>query len=123
MFSSSDMLYRALHMISTQRYRLPVRRYIVDLFTQEFDEDLMARLSDSAKRLKASPSYKPPKTDTIRMSVFGRLGKSRRAAESDESDMEDAIDTPAALTTAPQPNHKPLALRPKVHIVGFDVTV
>ncbi|KAF4617458.1 hypothetical protein D9613_006099 [Agrocybe pediades] len=119
-FSSPEMFYRALHIMSTQRYRLPVRRYIMELFNQELNQDLVVALKDVATRLKASPSYKPPRTDTIRMSVFGRLGNSRRPSESDESDEDNGLDTPP-------PQVKPAADRPAINlqplkkIVGFEV--
>ncbi|CAA7271328.1 unnamed protein product [Cyclocybe aegerita] len=117
-FSSPEMFYRALHIMSTQRYRLPVRRYIVELFNQEMNAELVVALNEAASRVKASPSYKPPRTDTIRMSVFGRLGKSRRPSESDESDAEDGLDTPSAQDK--QPAEKPaINLQPLKKIVGF----
>lgn len=114
------MLYRALHIMSTQRYRLPVRRYIVELFHQEMNQELVNALSNVAKRLKASPSYKPPRTDTIRMSVFGRVGKSRRPSESDESE-DDGMGTPAMAPNAAV--EQPIInLQPLKKIVGFSVS-
>jgi len=106
-------------MTSTQRYRLPVRRYIVELFHQEMNQELVKALNDAAKRLKASPSYKPPPTDTIRMSVFGRVGKSRRPSESDESE-DDGMGTPAVAPTAAV-EQLTINLQPLKKIVGFAV--
>jgi len=117
-FSSPDMLYRALHIMSTQRYRLPVRRYIVELFNQELNQDLVGALNDAAQRLKPSASYRPPRTDTIRMSVFGRLGKSRRQSESDESDEDSGVDTPPAQAK-PVAEQRTINLQPLKKIVGF----
>ncbi|TFK40828.1 Rapamycin-insensitive companion of mTOR, N-term-domain-containing protein [Crucibulum laeve] len=89
-FSSLEMFYRALHIISTQRYRLTVRRYILELFNVELNPEVVTKLSEYATGLKASPTYKSPKTDAVaRMSMFGRLGRNRRPSESDESDEED----------------------------------
>ena len=105
-------------MISTQRYRLPVRRYIVDLFNQELGQELVNALNDARNRLKASPSYKPPRTDSLRMSVFGRLGKPRRASESDESDEEGDLDTPA-VQAAPIKEQPTITLQPLNKVVGF----
>ncbi|KAF8195553.1 Rapamycin-insensitive companion of mTOR, N-term-domain-containing protein [Pholiota molesta] len=119
-FISPEMFYRALHIMSTQRYRLPVRRYIVELFNQEMNEDLASALNDAAVRLKASPSYKPPRTDTIRMSIFGRLGKSRRQSESDESDEDDGLGTPPA-EVKPVVEQPTINLQPLKKIVGFAV--
>ena len=107
-------------MISTQRYRLPVRRYIVDLFNQELDQELVNALNDARSRLKASPSYKPPRTDSLRMSVFGRLGKPRRASESDESDEDGDLDTPAVQTAAIK-EEPTITLQPLKKVVGFQV--
>lgn len=106
--------------MSTQRYRLPVRRYIVELFNQEMNEDLVAALADAAKRLKPSPSYKPPRTDTIRMSVFGRVGKSRAQSESDESDEDDDIGA-APAQAKPAVEQPTINLQPLQKIVGFSV--
>ena len=51
-FSSPRMFFRALHTISTQKYRLPVRRYILDLFTVELDADVVRQLTESAVALQ-----------------------------------------------------------------------
>ena len=120
LFTSPDMFYRALHMISTQRYRLPVRRYIIDLFNQDLNQELVNALNDAQSRLKASASYKPPRTDTLRMSVFGRLGKPRRTSESDESDEDGDLDTPA-VQTAPIKEQPTITLQPLKRIIGFAV--
>ncbi|KAF9475644.1 hypothetical protein BDN70DRAFT_883456 [Pholiota conissans] len=119
-FASPEMFYRALHIMSTQRYRLPVRRYIVELFNQEMNEDLVCALNEAAARLKASPSYKPPRMDTIRMSVFGRIGKSRRQAESDESDEDDERGIPPE-EVKPAVEQPSMSLQPLNKIVGFAV--
>ena len=106
--------------MSTQRYRLPVRHYIVELFNQELNQDLVNALNEVAKRLKPSPTYKPPLTDVIRMSVFGRLGKSRRQSESDESDEDDGLGTPPAQTK-PVVEQPTITLQPQKKIIGFAV--
>ncbi|KAH6907986.1 Rapamycin-insensitive companion of mTOR, N-term-domain-containing protein [Coprinopsis sp. MPI-PUGE-AT-0042] len=76
-FHSPEMLYRALHIISTQRYRFPVRRYIMDLFNVELNPQLSASLNTAAQKLKVSPSQRPPKVDTLRLSVLPALLFSR----------------------------------------------
>ncbi|EDR13794.1 uncharacterized protein LACBIDRAFT_309182 [Laccaria bicolor S238N-H82] len=117
-FTSPQMLYRAFHIISTQRYRLPVRRYILDLFNLELNPQLVNALNTAADDLKAPPTYKPPRTDSIRLSVFGRVGKSRRTSESDESDEEDAQNIPAHQNKLP--DERPiLSLRPVSRVIGF----
>ena len=52
-WSSPQMFYRALHTISTQKFRLPVRRYIFDLFSIELDADVVRQLAESAVALRA----------------------------------------------------------------------
>ena len=52
-FTSPSMFYRALHTISTQKYRMPVRRYIFDLFNVDLDADFVRKLSDCAISLRA----------------------------------------------------------------------
>jgi large subunit ribosomal protein L17e len=117
-FLSPLTFYRALHTISTQRYRLPVRRYILDLFNIELDTDVVKSLTDCAKSLRAPPSYKQLKSPSTRVvSMFGRLGRSRRASDSDDDD--DASDTAENDTIVI--DEKPVvALRPVSRIIGFD---
>lgn len=112
------MLYRALHIISTQRYRLPVRRYILDLFNLELNPQLVIALNTAADDLRAPPTYKPPRTDSIRMSVFGRIA--RHPSESDESDEEDAQNIPTNQNKLP--DERPiLSLRPVSRVIGFAI--
>jgi rapamycin-insensitive companion of mTOR len=118
-FQSPEMLYRALHIISTQRYRFPVRRYIMDLFNVELNPQLSASLDTAAQKLKVSPSQRLPKVDTLRLSVFGRMAP-RRETESDESDGDDDIDSPQARTAVPKKDDQPpISLEPRRRIVGF----
>ncbi|KAJ7459908.1 Rapamycin-insensitive companion of mTOR, N-term-domain-containing protein [Mycena latifolia] len=106
-FSSPTMFFRALHTVSTQRYRLPVRRYIMDLFTIELDAEVVAALSESANALKAHPSFKPSK-ESNRVSMFGPLGRPRRSSESDDDE-------------APTGEQPVISLRPVNRTVGFDI--
>jgi rapamycin-insensitive companion of mTOR len=115
-FSSASACYRALHIISTQRYRLPVRRYILDLFTIELSVDVAHTLSECAITLQAPPSFKPPNASSSRVSIFGRLGRSRRPSESDEDEGElDAIEGQAIVTR----ERPAISLRPVNVITGF----
>ena len=75
-------------MLSTQRYRLPVRRYILDLFSLDLDLQSVLSLEKSAQKLKVDPSYKPPSATIARMSMIGRLTKTRRPSESESSEDE-----------------------------------
>jgi rapamycin-insensitive companion of mTOR len=44
-FSSVLLFHRALHAMSTRRYRFPVRRYIIELFDIKLDENILAELA------------------------------------------------------------------------------
>jgi rapamycin-insensitive companion of mTOR len=113
------MLLRALHLISTQRYRLPVRRYIIDLFNLELTPELVTTLKECLESLKAHPPFQPSKSDASRLSIFGRIGRTRRSSESDDEDDElDAAATPTML-----PSDQPvITLQPVTKIVGFDIS-
>lgn len=81
------------------------------------DQDLVNALNAATTKLHASPSYKPPKTDTFRISVFS--SKSRIISESDESDEDDGRDT--TLAKAKPPEDLPsINLQPLNKIIGFD---
>ena len=113
-FSSPVMFFRVLHIISTSRYRLPVRRYIMDLFNVDLDAQVVATIVECGKTLKASPSYRLPQSDlNRRLSMFGRT---RNPEESDEDDEDDEEPPPLPNTRKEQP---PLNLRPMSRIVGF----
>jgi rapamycin-insensitive companion of mTOR len=112
-FNSRSMFFRALHTISTQRYRLPVRRYILGLFNVDLDYDVVQSLTDYAKSLRAPLSFKPLKSPGSRVvSIFGHLGHSHRTSESDEDelDVEDK-----------KFEHPVISLRPQSTIVGFAI--
>ncbi|KAF7968454.1 hypothetical protein HWV62_30535 [Athelia sp. TMB] len=115
-FSSVSTFYRALHIISTQRYRLPVRRYILDLFTIEMDSDVAKSLADYAKTLRAPPSFKPTSPSDRVVSMFGRLARSRNDSESDS----DASDGTAELDGLAIKEKPVITLRPVSRIIGFD---
>lgn len=118
-FSSPAMFFRALHIISTQRYRLPVRRYILDLFSTDLDANTVETLTECAKTLKAPPSFKPSKSENSRViSMFGRLGRSRRASESDEEG--DELDPPEDQNIVVE-DLPVFSLQPVSHIVGFAI--
>ncbi|KAJ7675763.1 Rapamycin-insensitive companion of mTOR, N-term-domain-containing protein [Mycena polygramma] len=117
-FASPAMFFRALHTVSTQRYRLPVRRYILDLFTIELDADVVAALTEAAKSLKAHPSFKPAK-ESNRVSMFGPLGRPRRSSESDDEGEMDVDDEPSQPPAGEQ--QPVISLRPVHRTIGFDV--
>ncbi len=115
------MFYRALHLLSTQRYRLPVRRYIVDLFNLDLSPEVVAALERSAQSLKADPSNKPPDSTVTRMSIFGRIGRARRPSESESSEDGDAVAGGNAANGPPRDQGPVLKLKPVKKTVGFDV--
>ncbi len=139
-FSSPSMFYRALHTISTQKYRLPVRRYIFDLFNIELDADVVRQLSECAISLRAPqaaqepaepvpvqepppaqepeppapppPQERPKQRDTVQ---FRRRPVRQHVSESEEeeSDVEEK-EVAAKKRRAPV-----MSLRPKSRIIGF----
>lgn len=123
LFSSPDMLYRALHTMSTQRYRLPVRRYILEIFSVNLDADLVVALQQSAYKLKPHPSAQPLKPAIVnRMSMFGRLGRSRRHSDDESGEdvsEDDEVETGHNAYREYQP--PTLNLQPLQRIIGFDI--
>ncbi|KAJ4465087.1 Rapamycin-insensitive companion of mTOR, N-term-domain-containing protein [Lentinula lateritia] len=116
-FTSPAMLYRVFHTISTSRYRLPVRRYIMDLFNIELDEEVVAAMVEASKKFKANPLHPPPKTDlNRRLSMFGNLGR-RTSVSDDEDDDEMNEDSSPVLPKREEPA---FALRPVHRIAGFE---
>jgi len=115
-FSSPSVFYRALHIISTQRYRLPVRRYILDLFDIELGAEVAEALSDCATSLQAPESFKPSKASNRAVSMFGHLGRPRRNSESDED--EDELDTNENQAAFVE-ERPAISLRPISRIIGF----
>ncbi|KAI0304497.1 Rapamycin-insensitive companion of mTOR, N-term-domain-containing protein [Multifurca ochricompacta] len=93
-FSSVPVFYRALYMISTSRYRLPVRRYVFDLFDIDLDEDVL--------RTGASGSRAMPQQPNSRVVSVLFAAPRTHGSESDEED-DPHLDK----------------LRPKSTIVGF----
>lgn len=110
------MLYRALHTISSQKYRLPVRRYIIDLFNIELDADVVKVLSGYAVSMRMQPAAVPAKPSPTRIiSIVGRPGRQHQISGSDEEDMlndderKDVVEKPPVMS-----------LRPMSRIFGFD---
>lgn len=55
MLSSIPLFYRALQTISRQRYRLPVRRYIFELFEVQFNAETINALKAYGKMMRVQP--------------------------------------------------------------------
>ncbi|KIJ64502.1 hypothetical protein HYDPIDRAFT_175469 [Hydnomerulius pinastri MD-312] len=117
-FASPSVFFRALHIISTQRYRLPVRRYILDLFNIELDGDVVKAISEAAVSLRAPPSFKQSEAHISRVvSMFGLKhtgDESDSDEEEDDSEMDDVAEEGAAK------NHPVITLRPVSRIIGFN---
>ncbi|KAI0252434.1 Rapamycin-insensitive companion of mTOR, N-term-domain-containing protein [Lactifluus subvellereus] len=109
-FTSVPVFYRALHMISTSRYRLPVRRYVFDLFDIDLDEDVLRQLCESEKTLALAVSKAAPPKPNARVVSMLFAAPRTHATESDEED-----------EPPPVPQHGPpvISLRPRSTIVGF----
>ena len=90
----------------------------MDLFNLELNPELVTTLKECAKTLQAQPPCQPTESETNRLSIFGRMGRTRRGSESDDEDDElDAVATPSILL-AGQPV---ICLQPVTKIVGFDI--
>ncbi|QRV77606.1 STE16 protein [Ceratobasidium sp. AG-Ba] len=50
-FQSVPLFYRALHILGTQRFRLPVRRYVLDLFDIRLDPAVVAAMHEFGQSL------------------------------------------------------------------------
>ncbi|KAI9064633.1 hypothetical protein FKP32DRAFT_1648919 [Trametes sanguinea] len=120
-FSSPSMFYRALHTISSQKYRLPVRRYILDLFNIELDASTVQQLSECAISLRipltaqepAEPSEPSPVEE--KPAPFRPRPVRHHVDESDEEESDVEEKEPAAK----KPRAPVMSLRPKSRIIGF----
>ena len=117
-FTSPTVLFRALHIISTQRYRLPVRRYILDLFNIELDHDVIKAICDAAVSLRAPPSFKQSEAHINR--VVSMLGPKHAGTESDSDAEEDDSEMDDVTEEAAVKNNPVIMLRPVSRITGFD---
>lgn len=129
-FTSPTVYYRVLHILSTRRYRFPVRRYILDLFEVQLDADVANTLAECAHVLavkepefamgtrSASTSPKTSKVQQPRIaSMFGRPGRARAASESDDDD--DSVDSDLEDEEDKAEVGRPVSLLPVRKIVGF----
>lgn len=108
------MFYRALHAISSQRYRQPVRRYILDLFNVDLTDDVVKKLGEHAVRLKLQTTNREARARASRaMSILGRPVRNRHAPESDEESVSDEEQVPEIK------KHPVLKVRPRSRTVGF----
>ncbi|OCH89904.1 hypothetical protein OBBRIDRAFT_793801 [Obba rivulosa] len=116
-FSSPSVFYRALHTLSSQRYKLPVRRYIFDLFNVELDIDMVKSLSEYAEALTLPLDVKPDTPPEPRVvSFLSRPAYNQDASDSEEEVLDEDDDDHAN----PVDNPPVMSLRPMSRIIGFD---
>jgi rapamycin-insensitive companion of mTOR len=106
-----------MHIISTQRFRLPVRRYVIDLFGIEMNPELVSTFMDCAQALKASPTQKATKLQVSQSDMFANLGRSGHDSGSESEG--DEFD-PAAQNTTTNGKQPVLAPKPVHKVVGFN---
>ena len=123
-FSSTSMFFRALHTISNQRYRLPVRRYICELFSIELNSETVKALQEYEKTLKLKPNVVENGKVAARVRavsiIASRPGRRRRTSDSDEESVSDdeMMDPPVSVA----PKAPVMKVRPQSRIVGFAET-
>lgn len=114
-FSSPSLFYRILHILNTQRYRLPVRRYILDLFDVPLNPSMINTLAVIRDSLLQQPSTSHGSPKVRKEQVTGPMATpERRARRGSESDGEDGVMVSKADTA-----EKPMTLRPLQRISGF----
>ncbi|TFY70661.1 hypothetical protein EVG20_g2351 [Dentipellis fragilis] len=113
-FSSPAVFFRALDLISSSHYRLPVRRYIFDLFDVDLEPDVVKQMAEYAKTfLVTSPKTSRPAHAPRAVSVFFAAPR-QYGSESDEEEEIAVKNRPKIPTDAPV-----VSLRPKSMVVGF----
>lgn len=113
-FASTSMLYRALQTISSQRYRLPVRRYILDLFSIELDDTVVKQLSEHAVKLRVKSTSGDATARVSRVvSIVGRPVRHRQMSDSDDNSITEDEEPPDVK------QYPVVKTRPKSQIVGF----
>ena len=123
-FSSPTVFYRVLHMISTRRFRLPVRRYILELFDIPLDPSSVKAIAGCGKLLSeaagavTSPSHIKPRIQP-RVSVFGRPPRGRHGSDS-ESDEDDVDEMEEEMHPKVKKEiERPVSLMPVRRVAGF----
>jgi len=119
-FSSPQVFYRVLHAISTQKYRLLVRRYIFDLFNMELDEETMRAFAvcERALRMDRAPDSTSVSLQRTASRVITSFG--HQAMDSDETG-EDEVSEVKGFTRKFNTSRRPVSLKPARKVVGgFD---
>jgi len=115
-FSSIPLLYRALHILSTRRYRLPVRRYVLDLFDVEFDAEVIANLHHLSHTMHTPEAINQTKKRSASTPASEAEGLGVVGVEID-MELESLEGSDEEFPTVPQPK---VALKPLMKIDGFD---
>lgn len=119
-FSSPQLFYRVLHTISTQKYRLLVRRYIFDLFNVEMDEETMRAFAVCERTLRVDQV--PDNTTTSLQRTASKVITSfgHHTMDSDESG-EDEVSEAKGNMRRFNTTRRPVSLKPTKKVVGgFD---
>ncbi|KAF8578071.1 hypothetical protein K439DRAFT_1395907 [Ramaria rubella] len=116
-FKSISLYYRALHTISTQRYRLPVRRYILELFDIPLDADTVKALSMYGNAVSSQPAAARKERGERPLTMIRTIKRS----DPDEEDEMD-IDEGQGPTIADLDNWEITSVKAKPlrTFVGFD---
>ncbi|EJD50823.1 hypothetical protein AURDEDRAFT_111977 [Auricularia subglabra TFB-10046 SS5] len=118
-FSSLRLFDRALQALASQRYRLPVRRYIFELFDIRLDAVSVAGLLEHRRTTilgSKSNGSTSGRSRTPAAAGAPRLKRGRRRSESGSEGEDDELyeESEGELEV------KPLRLKPARRVVGFD---
>jgi rapamycin-insensitive companion of mTOR len=62
-FSSPELVYRAINLLNTQHYRLPVRRYVYELFDAPLDVGSARNIAEAGAGIKRRDRAKSKEAD------------------------------------------------------------
>jgi rapamycin-insensitive companion of mTOR len=111
------MLYRALHTISTSKYKQPVRRYILDLFDLQLDPETVQNVATAGKRLRSPEVNGTQKSTRPNNPRVFSIIRPRRHVDIDED--SDSSGDELGPPPVPAPQKAARTLRPMSRIVGF----
>jgi large subunit ribosomal protein L17e len=115
--------------ISSQHYRLPVRRYILELFDVKLDDNVVTQMASYeqdveayAKECEANPQLqKAAKQDDAPPNRGDKKDRRKSRPRRDSPDSEEDLDAMWEEAEEPAPPETTtLKLKPLTRIVGFD---
>jgi len=127
LFSSIPLYHRALYTISTQHYRLPVRRYVLELFDVRLDPGVVNAIVAHHKLLEGSSQLLTEDPGPLPdVSAHGTRVRGSSISKAYDNDnllgMDVGMDV---LESFDQPEHhskKPkIVMKPLASVVGFDI--